>query len=78
MVPQMHQMCRMNLQFASPTLTQHYGEIYYRSWRAVIMQDEQMAKKIEQVCIQDLMNVTIHCRLTQSAERLRAFLAVFH
>ncbi|KAK5579142.1 hypothetical protein RB653_008821 [Dictyostelium firmibasis] len=75
LIEEIHQTVKGQLLHANKTTRDSYAEIYFKAWK--IAQGPFLVK-IEYYCIQNLMEVAIHCSNQKLSKNLNAFLHYFH
>ncbi|KAM9969905.1 hypothetical protein ACTFIR_001742 [Dictyostelium discoideum] len=75
LIEEIHQTVKGQLLHANKTTLNSYAEIYFKAWK---MAQGAFLVKIEYYCLQNLMEVAIHCSNMKLSKNLNGFLHYFH
>ncbi|KAN0024342.1 hypothetical protein ACTFIV_008748 [Dictyostelium citrinum] len=75
LIEEIHQTVKGQLLHANKTTLNSYAEIYFKAWKVA---QGAFLVKIEYYCLQNLMEVAIHCSNQKLSKNLNAFLHYFH
>ncbi|GAB5358929.1 hypothetical protein AAMO2058_000500900 [Amorphochlora amoebiformis] len=72
----LHLTIKNQIPYVKTSILKAYGEVYYGAWKAE--EDEENYTRIEEACLQDLMEAAIHSSKPETAKNVRAVLGVIH
>ena len=74
-VDDIHMAIKNQIPSSKPAVLKAYGDVYFRAWRSA---EGEFLTKIEEGCLQDLMQRAVHAATPQLFSAVKRVLAVFH
>jgi hypothetical protein len=74
-VDDIHMAIKNQIPSSKPAVLKAYGDVYFRAWRSA---EGEFLTKIEEGCLQDLMQRAVHAATPQLFSAVKRILAVFH